>query len=100
MNRSILLLIVIAFSLVGLPGLQPALARIDIEVTQDTDVVVEATVGGGGESTSLNNYVYIVQVEDETGVVVFLEYIMGFFTSKAGVVPSIDWQPDSDGTYT
>jgi endonuclease YncB( thermonuclease family) len=74
-----------------------AYAAIDIEVTQNANVIVQAKLANHG--VALRDYVFIIQVEDESGIVVFLDYKSGSIPRYLDQTESITWKPGNDDIY-
>ncbi len=46
------------------------------------------------------NFVYIVQIKNENGIVVSLGWISGQLTLNQKLSPSLSWTPDKEGEFT
>jgi micrococcal nuclease len=99
MHRNFLLaFLTTLFSLLTLSSSHSANGALDVELTQDHDVIVQTLLINHGFAPL--PYVFIVQVEDESGIVVFLDYESGTVPRYINQDASITWRPGNDETYT
>ncbi|MGI0012777.1 MAG: thermonuclease family protein [Nitrososphaera sp.] len=95
-------LIAAAFSIASWTTLSSASGAISLDVKKDSEISIHSLIPPllpPPSNPDSMKFVYIVQVEDDLGRVVFLEYQNGEVQSIVQVF-SIIWRPDSEGTYT
>jgi len=67
-------------------------------VTVDKQVMIMADLSNGQDRDQ--KFAYIVQIQDENGVVISLSWITGSLTPGQSFSPALSWTPISAGTYT
>jgi len=68
------------------------------KVTVDKQVMIMADLSNGQDRDQ--KFAYIVQIQDENGVVISLSWITGSLTPGQSFSPALSWTPISAGTYT
>ena len=68
------------------------------EVSVDQQVQIAADVSNG--QSSEQDFAYLVQVQDESGVTVSLAWITGSLTGGQSMSPALSWTPSASGSYT
>ncbi len=80
------------------PQLQNALGEQLNEILVDEQVLVVADVTNALDTQQ--PFVYIVQIEDQDGVIVSLGWIEGSLSPNQRLSPALSWIPQNPGTYT
>ena len=78
-------------------GLSMVDASVTLDVAEGDEVIVQSTLEGN--SLNPQEFVFIVQVEDELGRVVFLGYKADMTAPSIEEVVSVSWHPDENATY-
>ena len=68
------------------------------QITVDKQVMIMADLSNGQDQDQ--KFAYIVQIQDENGVVISLSWITGSLTPGQSFSPALSWTPISAGTYT
>lgn len=68
------------------------------KVTVDKQVMIMADLSNAQDRDQ--KFAYIVQIRDESGVVISLSWITGSLTPGQSFSPALSWTPISAGTYT
>ncbi len=66
-------------------------------VSVDTQIQLESDVTNGQDKAQ--EFAYLIQVQDENGVTVSLDWIKGSLTAEQSLSPAVSWTPDEAGTY-
>ena len=67
-----------------------------IIVNQQVQITAKIT----NAQEEIQDFVYIVQIKDENGIVVKLGWISGSLTKYQSFEPSLSWTPKESGVYT
>ena len=65
-------------------------------VDQQVQIVADLT----NSQDRIQNFVYIVQIEDDEGVSISLAWITGALSPNQRLSPALSWTPDKAGMYT
>ena len=68
----------------------------NINVNQQIQISADIT----NHQTKSQNFVYLVQIKNDTDVVVSLGWISGQLTPNQELSPSLSWTPNNSGKYT
>jgi len=68
------------------------------EVSVDQQVQIAADVSNGQSGDQ--DFAYLVQVQDGSGVTVSLAWITGSLTAGQSMSPALSWTPSDSGSYT
>ena len=68
----------------------------NINVNQQIQISADIT----NHQTKSQNFVYLVQIKDDAGIVVSLGWISGQLTPNQELSPSLSWTPNNSGKYT
>ncbi len=66
-------------------------------ISVDTQIQLESDVTNGQDKTQ--EFAYLIQVQDENGVTVSLNWITGSLTEGQSLSPAVSWTPSEAGTY-
>ena len=80
------------------PQIQNALGEQLNEILVDEQVLVVADVTNALDAQQ--PFVYIVQIEDQDGVIVSLGWIEGSLSPNQRLSPALSWIPQNPGTHT
>lgn len=67
----------------------------NVNVNQQIQISADIT----NHQTKSQNFVYLVQIKNESGFVVSLGWISGQLTPDQKLNPSLSWTPQTDGEY-
>ena len=65
-------------------------------VDQQVQIVADLT----NSQDRIQNFAYIVQIEDDEGVSISLAWITGALSPNQRLSPALSWTPDESGMYT
>ena len=68
----------------------------NINVNQQVQISADIT----NHQEKSQNFVYLVQIKNESGYVVSLGWISGQLTPNQKLSPSLSWTPDKEGKFT
>jgi len=68
----------------------------NINVNQQVQISADIT----NHQEKSQNFVYLVQIKNESGYVVSLGWISGQLTPNQKLSPSLSWTPDKEGEFT
>ncbi len=68
----------------------------NINVNQQIQISADIT----NQQEKSQNFVYLVQIKNESGYVVSLGWISGQLTPNQKLSPSLSWTPDKEGEFT
>jgi hypothetical protein len=61
-------------------------------------IVIQSTITNAGPIDQ--NFAYLVQIQDDAGVVVQLSFVLGTLEPGESLTPGVSWIPDERGDYT
>ena len=68
----------------------------NINVNQQIQISADIT----NHQTKSQNFVYLVQIKNESGIVISLGWISGQLTPNQELSPSLSWMPQKEGEFT
>ncbi|MCV0431454.1 hypothetical protein [Nitrosopumilus sp.] len=68
----------------------------NVNVNQQIQISSDIT----NHQTKSQNFVYLVQIKNDAGIVVSLGWISGQLTPNQNLNPSLSWTPNNSGKYT